>query len=42
MGLTPGQSKNTMEFKPAGKVCDYFVWDTNWSRQIFVGQVVVQ
>ena len=42
MGLTPGASKNTIGFKPAGKTCDYFVWDTNWSRRIFVGQVVVE
>jgi len=25
-----------------GRACDYFAWDVNWSRQIFVGQVVVQ
>ena len=42
MALPPGKSKNTIGFKPAGKTCDYFVWDVNWSRMIFVGQVVVQ
>jgi hypothetical protein len=31
-----------MPFDPAGKTCDYFVWDTNWSRKIFVGRIVVQ
>jgi hypothetical protein len=42
MGLQPGVSRHTMPFDPAGKTCDYFVWDTNWSRKIFVGRIVVQ
>ena len=40
--LQPGVSKHTWPFNPAGKTCDYYAWDTNWSRKIFVGQVVVQ
>ena len=42
MALPDGYSKNTYPFSPAGKTCDYFAWDTNWSRKIFVGQVVVE
>ena len=42
MGLQPGVSRHTMPFYTGGKTCDYFVWDKNWSRKIFVGQVVVQ
>jgi hypothetical protein len=41
MGLQPGDSRHTMTFEPAGQNCDYFVWDTNWSRKIFNGRVVV-
>ena len=29
-------------FRSAGKTCDYFVWETDWSRKLFEGQVVVQ
>ena len=42
MALPNGYSKNTYPFNPAGKTCDYFAWDSNWSRKIFVGQVVVE
>ena len=35
-------SLDTSFFRPAGKTCDYFAWDVNWSRKIFVGQVLVQ
>jgi hypothetical protein len=42
MALPAGYSKNTLPFSPAGKTCDYFVWETDWSRKIFVGQVIVQ
>ena len=42
MARPNGYSKNTYPFSPAGKTCDYFAWDTNWSRKIFVGQVIVQ
>jgi hypothetical protein len=42
MQLPNGGWLNTSEFTPAGKTCDYFKWDVNWSRQIFVGQVVVE
>ena len=37
----PGTWILTGVFSPAGKVCDYFAWDTNRSRKIFVGQVEV-
>jgi hypothetical protein len=40
--IPAGYSRRTTYFRPAGKTCDYFAWDDNWSRQIFVGQVVVQ
>src|SRR5882672_1692555 len=40
--IPAGYSRSTSYFRPAGKTCDYFAWDGNWSRQIFVGQVVVQ
>lgn len=43
MALSPGASKNTIGFKPAGKTCEYFVWeDSTRTRKIFAGQVVVQ
>jgi plastocyanin len=32
---------NTMTFRPAGKVCDFFAWERDWSAKIFVGQVEV-
>jgi hypothetical protein len=41
MGLQPGVSRHTMPFYYAG-TCDYFVWDTNWSRKIFQGKVDVR
>ena len=37
----PGSWVNSMTFRPAGKVCDFFAWDRNWSAKIFVGQVEV-
>jgi len=37
----PGTWIRTTIFRPAGKVCDYFAWDTDWSRKLFVGQVEV-
>jgi hypothetical protein len=37
----PGTSIRTSPFSPAGKVCDYFAWERNRSRKIFVGQVEV-
>ena len=42
MGLYDGTSKNTLPFSPAGKTCDYFAWEENWSRKIFQGRVVVK
>ena len=40
LALAPGASRHTTPFTPAGKTCDYFVW--NWPEKIFVGQVFVQ
>jgi hypothetical protein len=40
MGLQPGVSRHTNPFYPAGKTCDYFVFD--YPRKIFVGQVAVK
>jgi len=40
--IPTGYSRRTTYFRPAGKTCDYFAWDENWSRQIFVGHVVVR
>ena len=40
--ISPGYSRRSGYFSPAGKTCDYFAWDANWSRQIFVGQVLVK
>jgi hypothetical protein len=42
VNLPNGGWVNTWAFKPAGKTCDFFVWDVNWSRKLFEGQVVVQ
>ncbi len=42
VNLPNGGWINTSVFTPAGKTCDYFVWDVNWSRKLFEGQVVVQ
>jgi hypothetical protein len=42
VNLPNGGWINTSVFNPAGKTCDYFAWDVNWSRKIFVGQVVVE
>jgi len=42
INLSPGYSRHTLPFNPAGKTCDYFAWDTGWSRKIFVGQIKVQ
>lgn len=37
----PGRYTYTGIFKTAGKICDYFVWDTNWSRKLMEGKVEV-
>lgn len=42
VNLPNGGWINTSVFTPAGRTCDYFVWDVNWSRKLFEGQVVVQ
>jgi len=42
VSLPDGGWRNTQVFKPAGKTCDFFVWETDWSRKLFEGQVVVQ
>jgi len=39
VGLQAGASKYTWPFNPAGKTCDYFVW--NWPNKVFEGQVAV-
>jgi len=41
MGLQAGVSRHTMPFYPAGKRCDYFVWD-KYPKTIFNGTVFVQ
>lgn len=38
----PGNWVNTSTFNTAGKVCDFFAWDVNRTRKIFVGQVEVE
>ena len=42
MNIANGRYQYSSVFRPAGKTCDYYAWDTNWSRQIFIGQVVVE
>jgi hypothetical protein len=42
VNLPNGGWIRTSPFTPAGKTCDYFVWDVNWSRKLFEGQVKVQ
>jgi hypothetical protein len=42
VNLPNGGWINTWVFRPAGKTCDYFVWDVNWSRKLFEGQVMVR
>jgi hypothetical protein len=42
MNLPSGRFLNSSVFRPAGKTCDYYAWDVNWSQKIFVGQVAVQ
>jgi hypothetical protein len=37
----PGSYTYTAIFKTAGRVCDYFAWDTNWSRKLMEGKVEV-
>ena len=40
--LPAGYTRYTPPFGAAGQICDYFVWDTNWSRKIFQGRVMVK
>lgn len=42
MGLNPGTSRNTLPFSPAGKTCDYFAWNDDWTRKMFEGRVHVR
>jgi plastocyanin len=42
MNVPKGGFQYSSIFKPAGKTCDYYAWDVNWSRKIFIGRVVVQ
>jgi len=39
LGLQPGVSRHTYPFRPAGKTCDFFVYD--YPQKIFQGQVMV-
>jgi hypothetical protein len=41
MSLNAGYSKNTLPFRPAGKVCDFLAYDNNY-RTIFEGRITVQ
>jgi hypothetical protein len=42
VNLPNGGWINTWAFSPAGKNCDFFVWDTNYTRKLFEGQVLVR
>jgi plastocyanin len=42
VNLPNGGWINTWAFTPAGKTCDFFVWDTDYTRKLFEGQVVVR
>jgi hypothetical protein len=37
----PGSYNYSGYFRTAGRVCDYFAWDTNWSRKLMEGKVEV-
>ena len=41
MSLNAGSLKNTLPFRPSGKVCDYLAYDNNY-RTIFAGRITVQ
>src|SRR6185503_15934105 len=41
VSLPDGGWRNTQVFS-SPKTCDFFVWETDWSRKLFEGQVVVQ
>ena len=41
VSLPDGGWRNTQYFRSA-KTCDFFVWESDWSRKLFEGQVVVQ
>ena len=38
---SPGSWVRSGVFRYAGKVCNFYAWDTNWSRKLFEGQVEV-
>ena len=42
VSLPDGGWRNTQDFRSAGKTCEFFVWENDWSRKLFEGQVVVQ
>jgi hypothetical protein len=42
VNLPDGTWIHTWVFTPAGKTCDYFVWDVNRSRKLFEGKVLVE
>jgi hypothetical protein len=37
----PGRYTYTGLFRPTGMICEFFAWDTNWSRKLFKGKVEV-
>jgi hypothetical protein len=41
MNVPDGGWQYSSVFRPAGKTCNYFAWDVNWSRKILEGQVTV-
>ena len=41
MSLNAGYSRNTLPFRPSGKVCDYLAYDNNYQK-IFEGRITVQ
>ena len=42
MNVANGRFQYSSVFRPAGKTCDYYAWETDWSRKFFIGQVVVE
>ena len=42
IALPDGGWRNTQYFRSAGRTCEFFVWENDWSRKLFEGQVVVQ
>jgi len=42
LNVANGGFQYSSVFRPAGKTCDYYAWETDWSRKFFIGQVVVE